>query len=676
MRLVVFFLSLLIVAGCGGGGGGGGSSTYTVTVNVTGITGGELTISSGFTTKVISQDGIFSLNLALSSGDNYNISLASSSGHQCTVAEGAAGTVENTNISLSITCTLSLPNTPVLASAASDTAIAFSWAPTTSAAFYRLLENADGSSGFSQKGSDITTLSYRLEVSIYRFDWLNASYMLQACNALGCSDSLAIQVDGLELDSIAYLKAPIVSNDDRVGFSVSFSKDGNILAVGASGDDSNSAGINGDESNDLSTNSGAVHIFEKNNGVWFRKTYIKSPTAGGSDSFGYSVSLSGDGNYLAVGAALEDSNATGLNGDQSDDSSNNSGAAYIFAKNTDGNWVYTDYVKASNTSDGDQFGAIVRLDNDGDTLAVTSLFEDSNAVGINGDGTDNSSTTSGAAYVFSRTGTVWSEQAYIKASNSASNDWFGFSMDLSGNGDHMIVGAVFESSNAVGVGGDETNNGASDSGAAYVFSRTAGNWSQQAYLKASNTESFDNFARSVSINDDGSVAASGARREDSNATNVGGNEANNSADASGAVYIFTRSGISWSQQAYIKASNTEADDQFGFTIALNNDGTLLAVSAYEEDSDSDGIANNDPTDNTASNSGAVYLYEFTGGTWAPLAYIKSANSDSDDEFGYSLSFSDDGKLAISAVHEDASAIVGSKNYNDNTASNTGAVYLY
>ena len=103
------------------------------------------------------------------------------------------------------------------------------------------------------------------------------------------------------------------------------------------------------------------------------------------------------------------------------------------------------------------------------------------------------------------------------------------------------------------------------------------------------------------------MLAVGARREGSAATGINGDQASNAVSDSGAVYVFTRSGSTWSQQAYVKASNTDASDWFGFAVALSADGNTLAVGAYREDSAATGI-NGDQASNAASNSGAVYVY--------------------------------------------------------------------
>jgi hypothetical protein len=199
----------------------------------------------------------------------------------------------------------------------------------------------------------------------------------------------------------------------------------------------------------------------------------------------------------------------------------------------------------------------------GDTAVIGALNEESNATGVDGDGTDNSAYNSGAAYVFNRSGATWSQQAYLKASNSSINDYFGGSVAVSG--DTAVIGAYGEASNATGVGGNQADNSAPSSGAAYVFTRSGATWSQQAYLKASNAEAGDYFGGSVAVT--GDTVVIGAYAEASNTTGVNGGGADNSASASGAAYVFTRSAATWSQQAYLKASNTGASDFFGHSVA-------------------------------------------------------------------------------------------------------------
>ena len=221
--------------------------------------------------------------------------------------------------------------------------------------------------------------------------------------------------------------------------------------------------------------------------------------------------------------------------------------------------------------------------------------------GIDGDQSDNSARGSGAAYVFTRDiqGT-WSQQAYIKASNSAAGDLFGTSVALSG--DTLGVGAFGEESSATGIDGDQSDDSARASGAVYVFTRSGTTWTQQAYIKASNSEAGDQFGNSIAISAD--TLAVGATRESSSALGVGGDQADNSANRSGAVYLFSRSGGVWKQQAYLKSSNSEAADLFGFSLAFDR-GTL-AVGALRESGGSRGV-NGDQASNLAPESGAVYV---------------------------------------------------------------------
>jgi len=390
----------------------------------------------------------------------------------------------------------------------------------------------------------------------------------------------------------AYIKASNTQEIDYFGLSVAIS--GDTIAVGAYGEDSAATGINGDQTNNGEQNSGAVYVFVRSGTTWSQQAYIKASNTQEIDYFGSSVAISGD--TLAVGAYGEDSAATGINGDQTNNSANGSGAVYVFSR-AGTIWNQQAYIKASNTQALDYFGSSVAIS--GHTLAVGAHREASAATGVNGDQTNNNANESGAVYVFSRTGTTWSQQAYIKASNTQAGGYFGSSVAISG--DTLAVGAYGEASAATGINGDQTNNGVYYGGAVYVFSRTGTTWSQQAYIKASNTEAGDYFGISVAIS--GDTLAVGTYGEASAATGINGNQTNNSASSSCAVYVFTRTGTTWSQQAYIKASNTEANDQFG-TVAISGD--TLAVGAYGEASAATGI-NGDQTNNSASDSGAVYV---------------------------------------------------------------------
>jgi hypothetical protein len=393
------------------------------------------------------------------------------------------------------------------------------------------------------------------------------------------------------------------------------------------------------------------------------QAYLKASNTGGGDVFGLSIAVSGD--TLVVGAIGEDSNATGINGDQGNNSALDSGAVYVFTFSGTA-WNQQAYIKASNTGGGDVFGSSVAIS--GDTLVVGAIGEDSNATGINGDQDNFLANDSGAVYVFIRSGTVWRQQAYIKASNTDGGDEFGQSVAISGN--TLVVGAHLEDSNATGINGDQDNFSAIDSGAVYAFIRSGTEWSQQAYLKASNTGGGDAFGRSVVISGDTLVV--GAIGEDSNATGINGDQGNNSALDSGAVYVFTLSGTVWNQQAYLKASNTGGGDEFGRSVAISDD--TLGVGAPLEDSNATGI-NGDQDNFLANDSGAVYVFIRNGTVWGQQAYIKASNTGGGDEFGHSVAISGS-TLMVGAIGEDSNATGINGDQSDNSALESGAVYAF
>jgi hypothetical protein len=394
-----------------------------------------------------------------------------------------------------------------------------------------------------------------------------------------------------------------------------------------------------------------------------QQAYLKASNTGPNDRFGWSVAISGD--TMVVGAYGEASNATGVNGNQGNNSAPFAGAAYVFVRHGT-NWTQEAYLKASNTGASDFFGWSVALS--GDTVVIGARYESSSATGVNGDQSDNNAFQSGAAYVFVRNGTNWTQQAYLKASNTDEGDYFGWSVAVSG--DTVVVGAYSEASNATGVNGDQSNNLAPTSGAAYVFVRSGTNWSQQAYLKASNTATNNYFGGSVAVSAD--TVAVGAYGESSNATGINGNQSNNSAAGSGATYVFVRSGTTWTQQAYLKASNTGTGDQFGIRVAVV-DNTLV-VGAPGESSNATGVGG-EQNDDSASAAGAAYVFERNGTTWSQQAYLKASNTGAGDQFGGAVALSGN-RVMAGAFNESSNATGVNGDQSDNSALNAGAAYVF
>ncbi|MCY1070633.1 FG-GAP repeat protein [Nannocystis sp. RBIL2] len=331
------------------------------------------------------------------------------------------------------------------------------------------------------------------------------------------------------------------------------------------------------------------------------------------------------------------------------------------------------YFKASNAEGGDYFGLSLAISADGATMVVGAPFEDSGAHGIDAEQSDNSSVHSGAAYVFVREGDTWKQQAYLKSFNGDVEDRFG-EVAISGNGDTIAVGAMYESSAATGIDGDPSDNSGLDSGAVYVFERKGSAWSQTAYIKASNTQSYANFGRRVALSVDGNTLAVGAPNESSAATGVDRNPWKGIIEDSGAAYVYSRNGGSWEQRAYLKASNTGESDNFGSALALSADGTTLAVAAPNEESKSAGI-NGDQNDNSLE-SGAVYMFTLEDGAWSQQAYIKASNPGKSDSFGFTVALASDGDtLAVGAPSKDLAAteVDGDQ---PNGAANAGALYVF
>ncbi|MEM8711163.1 MAG: FG-GAP repeat protein, partial [Planctomycetota bacterium] len=313
------------------------------------------------------------------------------------------------------------------------------------------------------------------------------------------------------------------------------------------------------------------------------------------------------------------------------------------------------YLKASNTRTFDWFGF---------TVAASE-----NTIVVGAYGRDDGAPQAGAAYVFVRSGSSWVQEAYLRASNPGSFDRFGQSVAVSG--DTIVVGAPGEDSSAIGVGGNQNNNGAQSSGAAYVFVRTTGStWNQQAYLKASNTDASDNFGEAVAVSGDTVVV--GSPHEASVSTGINGDQSSNAFTEAGAAYVFERSGATWTQEAYVKASNADDFDLFGSSVAVSGD--TIVVGAFREDSGSTGV-NGVQNSSAATNSGAAYVFSRSGSTWAQEAYLKASNTERRDAFGISVAVFGD-TVVVGASGEDSSASGVNGAEGDNSLLGAGAAYAF
>lgn len=536
----------------------------------------------------------------------------------------------------------------------------FAWTAFEGADFYRLLESADNGAPFLEV-SNVVELSTSLTVPLHFRT--NASYSLQACNGNGCVDLPVVDVSGSLSGGIGYFKSSNSEANDSFGKSIALSADGGTMVVGAPWESSSAAGIDGDQndnslelsgavyvfvadglggwsqqayikasvpediglfgssvslsadgntlavgtnqSNGVASQSGAAYVFVRDQGTWSEQALLKASNPDAEDLFASSLALSADGNTLAVGAKYEDSAATEVGGDQSDNSSADSGAAYVFARDGQGVWSQQAYIKAFNNDVDDQFGGSLALSGDGDTLAVGAERERSCATGVGAaaQAGSNGCWYSGAVYVYVRDAQDnWAHEEYIKATNTNTDDSFGSGVALSFDGSTLAVGAWGESSGSM----NPADNSSPNAGAVYVYARNGG-WSPQAYVKAADADANEWFGRAVVLSTDGNVLAIGAPMESSSAVGLEGDQADVSANFAGAAYVFTRDGGAWSQTTYLKASNTTASDSFGAALAISDDATTLVCGAVGEDSDATGIGG-DQSNDFAINSGAVYVY--------------------------------------------------------------------
>ena len=430
--------------------------------------------------------------------------------------------------------------------------------------------------------------------------------------------------------------------NDKFGYSVAIT--GDTVVIGAPGEASSST-TQGDNS---ASGAGAVYVFTRTTGTWTQTAYLKALNPGAGDNFGGAVAVSSSGDTVVIGAPWEDGSTPGVNG-AINESATDSGAAYVFTLSA-GNWTQQAYLKASNPGGavedfmaippiftyGDNFGASVAIS--GNTVVVGAAGESSSTTGVNP--TPNElADSAGAAYVFTRSGTTWSQQAFLKASNAGMSDGFGNAVAISG--DTVVVGASNEASSST----TQTDNNAFGAGAAYVFTRSVTTWSQQAYLKASNPGSGDNFGSAVAIATDTVVI--GAKGEDSSTTGVNSTP-DELAKESGAAYVLTRSETTWTQQAYLKASNPGGGvedfmasppviiygDYFGSAVAISGDTVI--VGSLNEDSNATGVnaaltgGTGTQADNSATDSGAAYVFTSFGppppANTAPTDIALSASS--------------------------------------------------
>lgn len=371
---------------------------------------------------------------------------------------------------------------------------------------------------------------------------------------------------------------------DRLGLAVAM--DGDTAVVGAYFDD-HLGGMD----------AGAAYVFVREGGVWTQSAKLTAADAAANDQFGWTVAVSGE--TIMVGAPRAN-HLAGVD----------AGAAYVFV--SDGAvWTQQAKLTASDAAANDQFGNWVEID--GDTAVIGSSLDD------HAGGTDG-----GSAYVFVRTGTSWTQQARLLALDGAAQDHFGIEVSI--DGDTAVIGAH-----------QADLPGGGDSGAAYVFVRQTGVWTQTAKLTASDAMANDRFGKAVAVLGDTIVV--GAHNRESAGQ-----------PSAGAVYVFTQTVGVWAETATLITADVAAADHFGWTVA-HSESVIVAGSVL--DSHAGGAV-----------AGSATVFFRSEGTWSEVAKLTASDASAGDEFAVSLAMSGDQVMVGSYLSDPEGGI------------DAGAAYLF
>jgi|MDTC01.3.fsa_nt_gb hypothetical protein len=340
---------------------------------------------------------------------------------------------------------------------------------------------------------------------------------------------------------------------------------------------------------------------------------------GNSDRFGYDhFGLSTDGTYLVVGAAQEDT------------TNSNQGKAWVF-KYSGSSWSEeaTLFPPSSDNKASLNFGQHADISGDGSVAIISAL---------------NYGTYTGAVYVYTRSGTTWSYGTRLTASDAANYDAFG------GEGQGQGIG-ISKDGTYIIAGAHQDDDGGSNRGSAYVFTGSGASWSQQQKLAPSYTSgSSVAYGNAVVINNDGTYCAVAAKNMNKNGTSTN----------TGVVFIYTRSGSTWTEQAYVSPSDGAASDNFGWHISMNGAGDrLLVYSRYDDDG--------------GDSTGSIYVYTRSGSTWTQAAKVTKTSPSAYDYWG-KVSLNETGDVFVTSGDTTSNSVAGSGKlyvYKDNSSGTDG-----
>lgn len=402
---------------------------------------------------------------------------------------------------------------------------------------------------------------------------------------------------GFSGEEVQKLLASDGAAGDYFGFSVAISSDSSVLVVGVRRDD------------DMGNDSGSAYVFTKqSNGLYTQSQKLLASDGAANDYFGYSVAISGDSSVIVVGAHFDD------------DGGSSSGSTYVFAKQTNGSYIESQKLTASDGAMGDYFGCSVAINGDGSVIAIGAYWD------------DDKGENSGSVYVFTKQSSgSYTQSQKLTANDGAKDDYFGYSVAISSDSSVIVVGSQRDDAKGM------------YSGSAYAFTKQSnGSYVQSQKLTANDGAAGDYFGQSVAVTTNGSIVAVGAYLDDDKGNN------------SGAAYVFTKQldGL-YTQSQKLLASDGASGDGFGISIAVSSDGTVVAVGSYGDGDRGD-------------YSGSAYVFtKQSNGLYTQSQKLLASDGAAGDYFGYSVTVSRDGSTIAAGAYG-----------SDGTGSDSGSVYVF
>lgn len=483
----------------------------------------------------------------------------------------------------------------------------FTWTDVPDATYYKLMENEDGNSGFSQIGQDIQQGNGTQPIYVQLIKKINAQYLIQSCNTIGCSDSSAVSPTGNLADLATYIKASNSEAGDNFGIRIALSSDGSTLVVSATGEDSNDAST---PENNSKSGSGAIYIFEKINNAWSQTSFIKASSSESSIRFGFDIAISDDGQTLATTRRYSYHYETPRESQ-----------LHIYRKGN-ASWNLVHSVQISNGVEYDKYNGIFDISGNGQLVALGF------------DTPSSSSNNSKIQFYSTSDGSSWSLDQELSPSFATNHVAFIREVALDYSGETLLTThpnrlAIYKKTNgtwaedyefpldatedrdgiySLDISGDGLTVVATDSayqtnGKAWLYKYENSTWTEKFSLVGSS----NNSIHSVRLKSDGtSLLITNTRNAETN-TGFTSPDASSGHDFSGVVFKYDlQDNGSWSKDLHIKPNVSYSDLSFGVRANISDNNTL-AISAYKEDSNATGI-NGDQTDQNASDSGAAFIY--------------------------------------------------------------------